>query len=420
MLVNNNLYIKPESIEPQSVLIAEDHPAERMRLESMLQKMGYLVNSFSNGIAALRYIESNPVDIIISDWKMPIMNGLDLCKKIRSDTHDHYPYFILLTGCDTKPDLIAGMDAGADDFITKPFNREELRVRLQAGSRIQHLKQQLELKNAHLEKVNQSLQLADELLNKDLTIAAYMQQELLPKNHQLFSNWSAASLFEPASHVSGDTFNLFKINKHYMGFYHIDVSGHGVSAAMMSFTIARLIGSGSGSIDELIGAQKKMTASPADVVHQLNLRFQNNQLHTPYFTMLYGIIDIESGQGTFCQAGHPHPFIVRNNGQVEKLGQGGFPVGALEDANYQNTAFQLHEGDRFLVYSDGITECRNNNDELTGEIRLTELLENSQHQSITDIIRSIDKLVRLWRAERHQDDDISALLIERSANWIDV
>jgi sigma-B regulation protein RsbU (phosphoserine phosphatase) len=412
MQTNNAPEYLCEPDQSPLVLVVEDNAAERIRLQAMVQKLGYGVVSAADGLEALQHIAGDEVDIIISDWKMPAMDGLTLCRTIRSDKGPKYPYFIMLTGCDSKADLIAGMDAGADDFVTKPFNNEELRVRLKAGSRIQQLKQQIGLNNARLEKANRELKQAEEILNKDLNMAAHMQQELLPREYELFDNCSAASIFQPASSVSGDMFNIFRINDQHLAFYHFDVSGHGVSAAMLSFTLARLIGGGPGAIDESIGTQHDPEFGPAAVVEQLNARFQSDRLHTPYFTIIYGILNTQTGEGELCQAGHPHPLIMRSNADIERLGSGGFPVGALDDAGYENVAFMLNRGDRLFIYSDGISECGNEQGELFGENRLTAQLKNVQKKSVQDQINIIQLLINRWRGSRPQEDDISALLIE--------
>ncbi len=397
------------------VLIVEDQPVEQLRLASMVKKMGYATTCASNGKEALELIDSEGVDIIISDWKMPVMDGLSLCRNIRKRPGLEYPYFILLTGCDSRPDLIAGMDAGADDFITKPFNNEELRVRLDAGYRIEQLKAQLDSKSEHLAQTNKALEQTQIEMQSDLQSAALMQRELLPANYQLFENWNADALFWPVASVSGDMFNLFKINRHLLGFYHVDVSGHGVAAAMMSFTLSRLLGTSSGSIDESLKIKRFDQASPAHIVDQLNRRFQTDQLHTPFFTMIYGVIDTENHRGKLCQAGHPHPMIINQLGEVRKIGEGGFPVGCLDDAHYADTEFSLKTSERLITYSDGVTECHNTNKEQFSEARLTGILRNTQQKSVNDIMYLLEDALHRWSGQSPQEDDITALLIEHTA-----
>jgi len=132
------------------VLIAEDDPVSRRLLEKNLSKVGYVVVSAANGQEALEIFKRNFFPIVISDWMMPKMNGLELCKAIRSDkSKKGYVYIVLLTGKNSKEDIIKGLEAGADDYLTKPFNRAELFARLNTGTRILELEKSL--KNANEE-----------------------------------------------------------------------------------------------------------------------------------------------------------------------------------------------------------------------------------------------------------------------------
>jgi len=117
------------------VLVVEDNDLERMRLQMVLQSMGLVVIAAENAAEALRFLRKNRVDIVLSDWRMPGVNGLDFCQRLAADPAFGQPYFIMLTAQGAGADLIAAMDSGADDFIAKPAWREELRVRLQAGIR---------------------------------------------------------------------------------------------------------------------------------------------------------------------------------------------------------------------------------------------------------------------------------------------
>jgi sigma-B regulation protein RsbU (phosphoserine phosphatase) len=122
---------------------------ERTRTVAILLKSGYEVIEASDGDSALQIIKDTRIDIVVSDWRMPIMDGLTLCKKIKTETPSP-PYFIFLTGRDATCDLVAAIDNGSDDFISKPFNNEELRVRIKAGARIVNMQNELKLINKNL------------------------------------------------------------------------------------------------------------------------------------------------------------------------------------------------------------------------------------------------------------------------------
>ena len=139
------------------VLIADDEPVSRRLLQSYLQKWGYEVAAAADGAEAWRLFEAGPVPVVITDWMMPEVDGLALIRRIRAANLPTYVYAILLTARSQKEDLVEGMEAGADDFLTKPFDRDELRVRLRAAGRIIQLERDLAEQNRALREAQAAL-----------------------------------------------------------------------------------------------------------------------------------------------------------------------------------------------------------------------------------------------------------------------
>ncbi len=136
--------IVPESRGPMRVLAAEDNPVFQAMLKTMLTKWGYQAVMARNGTEAYRILDGNdPPRLAVLDWMMPGMDGVEICRHVRSCNREPYVYILLLTARTEAQDLIEGMDAGADDYLTKPFNAQELRVRLRAGRRILNLQEEL-------------------------------------------------------------------------------------------------------------------------------------------------------------------------------------------------------------------------------------------------------------------------------------
>ena len=134
----------PPSLRAARVLVADDDLISRKRLESLLRKRGYEVTSATDGLEALAVLEAiDSPSIAILDWMMPGFDGPEICRKLRTANREPYVYVILVTGKDSKDDLIAGLDAGADDYLTKPFHAQELEVRLRSGARIVELQCEL-------------------------------------------------------------------------------------------------------------------------------------------------------------------------------------------------------------------------------------------------------------------------------------
>lgn len=143
------------------VLVADDDPVSRRLVQSYLQKWGYEVSVAVNGAEAWRLFEQEEFPLVLSDWMMPEMDGRELIRRIRASTRPNYVYTILLTSRSQKEDLVEGLEAGADDFVSKPFHHDELRARLRAGERIIKLERALEDQNKALRKAQAALQRVD-------------------------------------------------------------------------------------------------------------------------------------------------------------------------------------------------------------------------------------------------------------------
>lgn len=399
----------------QKVLVVEDSITEIMRIKAMLTKLEYDVTTAKNGKEALEKLDDEKFKLIISDWRMPHMTGIDLCRHIRNNSEYGHPYFILLTGCNQQMDLVAGMEAGADDFITKPFITEELRVRLKAGARIVALQHELEKHNDMLRESLENEEKHMHRIQEDMKSAAQMQQQLLPSGASPFPSTNICTLFKPATIVAGDTYGYFRLNDHYLGFYQLDVAGHGIASAMLSFTLSRFLSPEQGLLTTARPDGISVDIVPPDeVVSALNERFLEKECCEHYFTMVYGVLNVKNGRGEFCQAGHPHPVVSTQDGSTKILGNGGFPVGMLPEAKYESIPFELDVGDRIWLYSDGITECRNKNNHILGMEKFVDVIQHTIANQIDKISIGIDNLLHKWHGDRPLEDDISLLVIEYS------
>jgi two-component system, cell cycle response regulator len=139
------------------VLIAEDDAVSRLTLRRAIERLGHDVLVATDGSEAWELFSRHPIDVIVSDWLMPGLDGLDLCRRVRESQHETYTYFMLLTSMEGKQNFMQGMQAGADDYLTKPLDREELQIRLQVASRVTALHHQLAEKTHELERANRAL-----------------------------------------------------------------------------------------------------------------------------------------------------------------------------------------------------------------------------------------------------------------------
>lgn len=395
----------------QHVLIVEDSPVYRRLLARMLAQWGYTVSEAENGIAALDILANQPVSLVISDWEMPEMDGLSLCREIRSRQFGHYVYVILLTAREAPDDLTLGFDAGADDFLSKPVEQSELRARLHAGARVLSLESTLAARNARLSEALRQIE-------QDLEVAARIQQSVLPAHQQRHQDYFSDWIFLPSAWVSGDIFNVFPLDNH-LGFYCVDVSGHGVGAAMMSLAVARQFLHGR-AVERFLFTADNEVASPAEVVRILNGRFCSDEVEiVSYFTMIYGVIDLATGEGRLCQAGHPTPFIVTPEGEARTVGNGGAPVGLMPDLCWTDVNFSLAAGERLCLFSDGITECENLVGEQFDQMRLQASLQAGAGLTLNELLPQFARHLVHWRSGDNKEplamaDDVSLLVIERT------
>jgi phosphoserine phosphatase RsbU/P len=291
------------------VLVVDDSRAQRRVLALPLARWGYDVTEAASGVDALALCSASPFDIIISDWMMPGLTGVEFCLKIRALPSEVYSYFILLTSKSETAEVTSGLEAGADDFLTKPFNADELRARLRAGERIVGMQRQLVQKNAMIRSALDEIQNLYDSLDRDLQEARKLQLTLMRDRRQDFEQGFTTILMRPSGHVGGDLVGSFRINDGRIGLYSVDVSGHGVASAMMTARLAGLLSGG--SPDQNIAIRKatlgqQFAWSPDTVASKLNRLMIDDVQADQYFTLAYAEVDMATGTLALVQAGHPH------------------------------------------------------------------------------------------------------------------
>jgi sigma-B regulation protein RsbU (phosphoserine phosphatase) len=391
------------------ILIAEDEPVSRKILQKTLENWGYEVTAAANGREALTAFREGSFSFVITDWMMPEMDGLELVKRIRVHQRMEYIYIIMLTGRSEKQDLIEGMNNGADDFVAKPFDQEELRVRLRAGERVIQLEEKLAQRNAELQEIN-------ERMHHDLKTAAEIQHSLLPLNMPALEGINIAWRLRPCDELAGDILNIFNLDEDEIGLYVLDVSGHGVPAALLAVTLSRML---SPIMDQAsllkslhYSPEGYLITPPAGVANQLNKRFQIDMNSGQYFTLQYGVLNKRTHRLRYVSSGHPGMIYKPKDADAMLLNSPSLPIGFLENNEYQENSVQLYPGDRLYLYSDGIPEAENSENVLFGTDRMLTIIQSSDALSLEE---SLDKLlaeVEDWAGSSDLKDDVTLLSIE--------
>ena len=384
------------------VLIAEDEAATRMRLQRNLEKMGFEPTVAENGAEAWKLFQEGEFPLVLTDWMMPEMDGLELVQKIRSNGQEQYTYIIMLTSKSEKSEVVEGMEAGADDFVTKPFDRNELRVRVRAGQRIIELERALSEQNQRMKT--------------DLSAAAELQESLLPSVAPQVDGVSFAWKFRPCDELAGDILGAFKLSDECVGFYVADVSGHGVAASLLSVSISRMmdptLSVSSLLVQAVEGSETPRITPPSEVLRELNRRFQIEESGGRFFSIAYGVLNVRTQKLLLGSAGHPPVMRISRDQVAKPLGAEGMLIGIIDDYEYEDYEAQLDHGDRLFVYSDGVVEQMNDTDEEFGDERLCSEIATSRPRPLIDAVELLEAKVVAWSHGGRLNDDLSILALD--------
>ena len=385
------------------IIVAEDNPIQREYLSHLIRNLGYEPVPAEDGQDALRLVQETDAQIVISDFEMPHLNGIELTQEVRKLCLDHYVHIIMITGTDEDDVRREALAAGVDDFLNKTGSPTMLKARIRAATRlIQHA---MEL--AHRSRV---LKETNERIQEDLRAAANAQRQLLPDIHKEILGIRIASAFVPSSFVSGDMFGCFPLDETRLGFYAVDVSGHGVHASLLSVAIGYLI---TPEFFRTKALRADGAPDPAALVTDLNNRFSGAE-NDDYFSMFCGVLDTRTGHLEYCQAGSPSPFYVDRSGMAQSVGDGGFPVGMLSSVTYQNSSLHMHSGGSLVLCSDAAPEAENRKGEPFGAARLQEIISQYPSINITDLPDKIIMALTAWRGGKTLEDDLTIVALERT------
>ena len=398
------------------VLLVEDSRDMRRLLKRMLELFGHEVTVAANGREAWELFQQDPTRIVITEWSMPDMDGLELCLQIRGMNAPCYTYVIVMTA-HAEPEYVAqALAAGADDFIAKPINRTELRWRLQSGLRILHLEDNLDKRIREVNLANKRLAQANARMQTGLAAAAKAQRALLPTTPPKSEGAECGWVYESCDELGGDSLNFFSFRRNKIGFYVADVSGHGVEAALLAVTLHRTLAPVPGQLSLLTHQDdmddQPLGLRPAALLDALNKRFPMDLKTGQYFTMVYGYIDISSGRVRYATAGHPGPVLVAGSGKTTLLTGGGLPVGFMDDAAFEEHTVELEPGDRLCLYSDGISEAPDPAGAQFGEQHLQQALVETRHKPVDEALQFVVSRIKEWSAGNDLKDDLSAIDLE--------
>ncbi|MFZ1292115.1 MAG: SpoIIE family protein phosphatase [Melioribacteraceae bacterium] len=385
-------------LQPVNILVVDDEPdLELLILQKFRKKISGNEYSFQfakNGVEALDIISNNStINLVLTDINMPVMDGLTLLSKI-NELKNKILRSIIVSAYGDMENIRTAMNRGAYDFITKPINLKDLEITIE--------------KSLHeIELYKQAILSREKLIafQQELKIASLIQTSILPKKFPAFPERNEFDIYAkmiPAKEVGGDLYDFFLIDKYRLGVIIGDVSGKGIAAAMLMAVCKTLL------------KATALNGIPTDnILYEVNNILVNESPMGMFVTVFYGIFDTRNGSFEYTNGGHNLPFLISNDGEVKQLENiGGLLLGAMKNVEYQSIIISIKPGESLILYTDGITETFNENNEEFEEKRLVKTLKNKNELSANEIVNSIISEVQNYSNGNIQSDDITCLALK--------
>ena len=373
---------------PPLILIVDDNPANVEIFQVRLEANGYDIITATDGQAGLAMASEKKPDLILLDVMMPKMDGIEVCQRIRADQSLPFMPIIMVTAKTDSKDIVAGLEAGADEYLTKPVDHSALVARV---------KSMLRIKSLHDTVIEQSAQ-----LKVQLKTATKIQSLFWPDIPELEAGGHIWAISLPAGYVGGDLYDVIPLPDDSLLAYVADVSDKGVPAALIMAALSTKIRSEAlhqCEVDKLLEA----------VNHDL---YSLTSEEGFFATIALARYWASSGKMQLTLGGHTQPVWIVESGFGHLPQINGISLGVTPDAKYEKIEILMSPGDSILLFTDGVIEAQNNENELFGIERLFDYVGNSEGPPWG---KGLLDSVHHWRGDSPANDDLTILEIWRDA-----
>jgi sigma-B regulation protein RsbU (phosphoserine phosphatase) len=380
------------------LLVVDDNETNRDLLARRLGREGYRVVLAESGRQALEILKQHSFDLVLLDIQMPEMDGYEVCQQLKADEGTRDMPIIFISALGDIQDKIQAFTVGGVDYVTKPFQFQEVLARVETHLTLRRLQRQLQ-------DANQQLREANHKMARELALAGEVQASFLPRELPHVPGWQLAVSLRPSRETSGDFYDVEWLPNGRLGILIGDVVDKGAGAALfmaLSWILIRTYAT-------------QYPAQPELILSSVNRRILEDTAAQDFVTVFYGVLDPGTGELVYANAGHCPALLVRaqEQGAVQALCNTGMPLGLFQDVIWRQGVIQLAPGDVLVLYTDGITEARDAQEEFFEEDRLRESLIANWGQpaeTIRDaILRDVDEFV----GDAPQSDDIALAVVVR-------
>jgi serine phosphatase RsbU (regulator of sigma subunit) len=381
----------------ERILVADDDATSRKLLTRILTREGFSCTEAPDGIEALQSLHADPPSLLLLDYDMPGMNGAEMLKQLRNDGNANIAQIpaIMLTGHGGEESEVLCLEAGADDFVTKPINEAVLRARIDTQLRLRSMRSQLQEQNDELEAWRRNLE-------RDLEAARLTQQSLIPQKPPVLPGWEIAACYRPVIQVGGDIYGWLRMADGRTLFWMVDATGHGASAALLT-TLAKLLFH-HGTVEN---------NQPVEIMEAVNNDFRSIFGARSFMTAMCVALDATTGRAGVVGAGHPPLLVARAGGRTESVSSSAPPLGLLERSEFVETSVDLEPGDAFLLYTDGIYGSGHEENPRLSATRLAERLQPLAESAQALLNRVVDP-AEMEKNGEALPDDVAAIAVRRS------
>jgi serine phosphatase RsbU (regulator of sigma subunit) len=381
----------------ERILIADDDATSRKLLARILTGAGFSCTQAPDGIEALKSLQADPPSLLLLDFDMPGMDGAEVLKQLRRDSNAAIAQIpaIMLTGHGGEESEVLCLEAGADDFVTKPINQAVLRARIDTQLRLRSMRNQLQKQNDELEAWRRNLE-------RDLEAARLTQQSLIPQKPPVLPGWEIAACYQPVIQVGGDIYGWLRMADGRTLFWIADATGHGASAALLT-TLAKL----------LFHHGTAEHHTPTEIMEAVNNDFRSIFGARSFMTAMCVALDPVTGRATVVGAGHPPLLVARTGGRTESIPSSAPPLGLLERSEFVEANVDLEPGDAFFLYTDGIYGAGHDENPRLSSNRLAEMLQ-PMAENAQSLLNRVVEQAAANDGGKAAPDDIAAVAVRRA------